>query len=152
MQRLARMDGLRGVLAVYVMLGHAMPFTNLPLWATAPFSHGEAAVDLFFALSGLVIVNSLERFGGEFRPFMAARAWRLLPVYFVALGLSIALLALGNPRAAMPWVGPAGASFWAEGLPQGFSWHLAAHFFLLHGVIPQRLLPYAYVTLLGPAW
>ena len=152
MQRLARMDGLRGILAVYVMLGHAMPFTDLPNWITAPFGHGEAAVDLFFALSGLVIVNSLERFGGEFLPFMAARARRLLPVYFVVLGLSIALLVLGNPLAAMPWVGPAGALFWAAGLPQGFPWHLAAHLFLLHGVMPQGLLPYAYVTLLGPAW
>jgi peptidoglycan/LPS O-acetylase OafA/YrhL len=152
MQRLPRMDGLRGVLAVYVMLGHAMPFAILPDWITAPFRHGEAAVDLFFALSGLVIANSLERFGGKFRPFMAARARRLLPVYFVALGLNVVLLMFGNPLAAMPWVGPVGGLFWAAVLPPGFSWHLAAHLLLLHGVIPQGLLPYAYVTLLGPAW
>jgi peptidoglycan/LPS O-acetylase OafA/YrhL len=47
MKRLTRLDGLRGVLAVYVMIGHAMPFVLLPGWAKAPFSHGEAAVDLF---------------------------------------------------------------------------------------------------------
>jgi peptidoglycan/LPS O-acetylase OafA/YrhL len=146
------MDGLRGVLAVYVLLGHALPFTDLPGWASAPFHHGEAAVDLFFALSGLVIVQSLERFGGKFRPFMAARACRLLPVYFLALALGIAMPLAGNPLAAMPWVGPAGAAFWATGLPPAFAWHLAAHVFLLQGIIPQGALPYAYVTLLGPAW
>jgi hypothetical protein len=134
MQRLPRMDGLRGLLAVYVMLGRAMPLAILPDWITAPFRHGEAGVDLFFALSGMVIANSLERFGGKFWPFMAARAWRLLPVYFVALGLSIVLLMFGNPLAAMPWVGPLGGLFWAAGVPQGFSGHLAAHLLLLHGV------------------
>ena len=64
MGRLTRLDGLRGVLAVYVMLGHAMPFVRLPAGLARPFGHGEAAVDLFFALSGLVIINSLERMHG----------------------------------------------------------------------------------------
>jgi peptidoglycan/LPS O-acetylase OafA/YrhL len=30
--------------------------------------------------------------------------------------------------------------------------HVLAHLTLLHGLIPQPILPYAYVTLLGPAW
>ncbi len=146
------MDGLRGVLAVYVLLGHAMPFTDVPGWMAAPFRHGEAAVDLFFALSGLVMVNSLERFGARFWPFMAARARRLLPVYFVVLALSVALLAMGNPLPAMPWVGVAARNIMEPVLPPDFAWHLAAHVLLLQGVIPQGVLPYAYVTLLGPAW
>jgi peptidoglycan/LPS O-acetylase OafA/YrhL len=51
------------------MAAHALPFAALPGWVLAPFNHGEAAVDLFFALSGLVIINALERFEGRFRPF-----------------------------------------------------------------------------------
>ena len=143
---------LRGVLAVYVLLGHALPFTALPGWAIAPFSHGEAAVDLFFALSGLVIVQSLERFGGQFRPFIAARARRLLPVYFLVLALSILLLTLGNPLRSMPWAGQGAAAIWPVGLPPVFGWHFLAHILLMQGVLPQGALPYAYVTLLGPAW
>src|ERR1700692_1336316 len=122
------MDGLRGVLAAYVLLGPDLPFTGLPGWATSPFRHGEAAVDLFFALSGLVIVQSLERFGGKFRPFMAARARRLLPVYFVVLALSVMLLTLGDPLRSMPGVGPAwgcrprsAGMFWRM-----FCWHRAS--------------------------
>ncbi len=149
---MVRMDGLRGLLALYVLLGHALPFTCLPSWAISPFGHGEAAVDLFFALSGLVIVQSLERFGGHFRPFLAARARRLLPVYFLVLGFAIALLPAGNPLALMPWAGPAAPLIWAAGLPPDFAAHVLAHLLLLHGALPQGWLPDAYITLLGPAW
>lgn len=152
MKRLSRLDGVRGVLAVYVMLGHALPFTNLPRWATAPFQHGEAAVDLFFCLSGLVIPVSLARFEGRFRPFIIARAHRLLPVYLIALGLSTLLLMLGNPLAAMPWVAASARFIMEPGLPPAAIWHVLAHLSLTQGVIPQGLLPFAYVTLLGPAW
>jgi peptidoglycan/LPS O-acetylase OafA/YrhL len=152
MQRLTRMDGLRGVLAVYVMLGHALALTNLPGWVLALFAHGEAGVDLFFALSGLVIVNALERFDGAFAPFMRARGRRLLPVYFIVLAVSILLVGLGDPLRTMPWVGVAGREVMETGLPGGLGWHVAAHVALVQGMIPQGALPYAYVTLLGPAW
>jgi peptidoglycan/LPS O-acetylase OafA/YrhL len=154
MERLVRLDGVRGALAVYVMVGHALPFTSVPEWVAGPFRHGEAAVDLFFCLSGLVVINSLERF--EFRawPFFVARGWRLLPVYWVVLGVSCALLFLGSPFASMPWLKPGSAAleFWAAGPPGRFGWHLAAHVLLVHGLLPQGLLPWAFITLLGPAW
>ncbi len=149
-ERLSRLDGLRGVLAVYVMLGHAMPFTVLPHWVAGPFSHGEAAVDLFFALSGLVIVNSLEHFGCRFWPFMRARAWRLLPVYFAVLALALVFYAW--PLPAMPWLGVAAGQIQPAALPRPFIWHLAAHLTLTQGLLPSGVLPYAFVTLLGPAW
>ncbi len=158
MGRLTRLDGLRGVLAVYVMLGHAMPFVRLPAALARPFAHGEAAVDLFFALSGLVIINSLERahgtFWGRFGHFMLARAWRLLPVYFCVLALAVVLIELPSPMPVMPWIAHSQAAqqTWAMQPPHPLLWHLAAHVTLLHGLIPQGLLPYAWISLLGPAW
>jgi len=154
MQRLARLDGLRGVLAVYVMLGHAMPFTALPGWVQGPLHHGEAAVDLFFCLSGLVVVNSLERFGHRAAPFFAARAWRLLPVYWCVLAFAVALMFLGSPLPDMGWVAPGSmaASFWALQPPKEFVWDLALHVSLLHGLVPQGVLPWGFLALLGPAW
>jgi peptidoglycan/LPS O-acetylase OafA/YrhL len=154
MERLTRLDGLRGVLAVYVMLGHAMPFTTLPGWITGPLHHGEAAVDLFFALSGLVIVNSLEHVRFRFWPFVRARARRLLPVYYAVLALAVFLIFLGSPLGFMPWVTQASAAgqFWALSLPPDFAWQLAAHLTLTHGLIPHGALPWAFITLLGPAW
>jgi len=148
------LDGLRGVLAVYVMLGHAAPFVVLPGCVEAALRHGEAAVDLFFCLSGLVVVQSLERFDFCAGPFLRARARRLLPVYFLVLAAAVLLLSAGSPLPEMPWlnVGSAGAEVWEQGLPAGVFWHLLAHVTLTQGLIPQGALPWAYVTLLGPAW
>ena len=64
MRRLECLDGLRGMLAVYLMLGHLAPFAVLPAWLQDAVSHGGAAVDVFFILSGLVITRSLSSAGG----------------------------------------------------------------------------------------
>ena len=79
MKRLECLDGLRGVLAVYVMLGHMAPFAALPNWIAGLFSHGGAAVDVFFMLSGLVILRSLESCRFQARPFLILRVTRIFP-------------------------------------------------------------------------
>lgn len=153
-----RLDGLRGVLAVYVMLGHAAPMIAWPGGTRriieALVSHGFAAVNLFFALSGLVIVQSVVRFEGRALPFLVARARRILPVYLVVLAAAILVLGLGDPFAHMPWLMPGDAAhqIWESGTPQPFWAHLTAHLLLLQGVMPRHLLPYAAFSLLGPAW
>ena len=154
MQRMTRLDGLRGLLAVYVMVGHAMPFVLVPGWVAAPFFHGEAAVDLFFCLSGLVVVQSMERFRYAPGPFLKARARRLLPVYFVVLAGAIVLDWMGSPLRDMGWVlpGSSGYKIWGGEPPARFGWHLLAHLTLTQGLIPQGALPWASVTLLAPAW
>jgi peptidoglycan/LPS O-acetylase OafA/YrhL len=152
MGRLKRLDGIRGLLAVYIMLGHALPLTTAPGMIQTLFRHGEAGVDIFFALSGLVITFSLQRRGAKFRPFIAARARRLLPVYFCVLPASLAIGLLGDPLRNLPWAGVPARDIVSATLPTPLWPHLLAHLTLLHGVIPQSVLPYAYVTLLGPAW
>lgn len=159
--RLRALDGLRGLLALYILAGHTIPFLWLPPgfgWVAGLVSHGRAAVDLFFALSGLVILQVLAR-GGLPGPsgavhFLALRAGRLLPVYWLALGLACLGLAAGNPLAAMPWLGAEGAAhnvLEAHWPPQP-GLHIAAHLLLLHGVLPPALLPGAEYAILGPAW
>ena len=83
MKRLECLDGLRGLLAVYVMLSHMAPFAVLPTWIAHPLSHGGAGVDMFFILSGLVIVGSLEKYHLQVRPFLIARAARIFPVFLI---------------------------------------------------------------------
>lgn len=156
--RLHLFDGLRGVLAVYVMLGHMAPM--LPLTPTgrrimtALFGHGLAAVDLFFALSGLVIVQSLARFEGRVGAFLIARARRLLPVYYVVLIAAMISLALPTPFAVMPWLHPGDAAhqIWAAGLPASLGAHLLAHLLLIQGALPLHTLNDVQFSLLGPAW
>jgi peptidoglycan/LPS O-acetylase OafA/YrhL len=156
--RLTRLDGLRGVLALYVMLGHTAPFIPWPPLLgrviEAVVSHGLAAVDLFFALSGLVIVQTVARFEGRVFPFLAARARRLLPVYFVVLALATLALAWRSPFAVMPWIHPGdmGADIWQQRLPGDWLVHLVLHVVLLQGITPRGVLPDLQFSLLSPAW
>lgn len=154
MKRLECLDGLRGVLAMYVMVGHMAPFAALPGWLQKPLSHGGAAVDVFFMLSGLVILRSLESHGFAVRPFLIARAARTFPVYLAMLGLGIAVQAMPVPFAAMPWIGPASPAhgMWADGWPPDWPARIAAHLTMTHGLFPSGILPDVWVSFLGAAW
>ena len=89
MKRLECLDGLRGLLALYVLLTHMVPFAALPAWVVWPLLHGEAAVDLFFVLSGMVIVRSLEHYNYRALPFLIARAARIFPVFLPVFALAV---------------------------------------------------------------
>jgi peptidoglycan/LPS O-acetylase OafA/YrhL len=154
MERLKCLDGLRGVLAVYVMLGHMAPFAVLPARLASALSHGGAAVDVFFILSGLAIVRSLESVGYRARPFLAARVARIFPVYLAMFALAVAVQPLPAGFGRMPWIeaGSPAFSIWSQGWPSAWLPELAAHLTMTHGLIPDGVLPDAWVSFLGAAW
>ena len=95
MRRLTCLDGLRGVLACYVMLSHTAPFAFMPpelAWLPAVLSHGGAAVDAFFILSGLVILRSLAALRHAARPFLIARTARIFPVFLLVFALAVLII------------------------------------------------------------
>ena len=97
MRRLVCLDGLRGRARV---LRHAQPHAAvppLPRWLHWLFRHGGAGVDVFFILSGLVIVQSLASFEYRRRPFLIARVARIYPVFLVVF------LSRGGGAAAGDW-------------------------------------------------
>ncbi|HET6610027.1 MAG TPA: acyltransferase, partial [Rhodopila sp.] len=154
MKRLECLDGLRGVLAVYVLLGHTAPFARLPDWIQSAVSHGAAAVDLFFALSGLVIVQSLDRAGGRVRPFLLARAGRIFPVFLPVFVVAVAIEPLSCGFDAMPWLpwtSPA-HSICVDGWPAAWLPEIVAHLTMTHGLFPWAVLPDVWVSFLGSAW
>ncbi|MCB8879185.1 acyltransferase [Acidisoma cellulosilytica] len=158
--RFLALDGLRGLLALYILLGHTIPFLDLPPALAGLgdlLSHGRAAVALFFVLSGLVILGSIEKFATLPHPtarFLLARAGRLIPVYALALALAALALSLGDPFPAMGWLSPGGAAhdIVESGWPHSALWHVMAHALLLQGLLPPALLPNAEFSILGPAW
>jgi peptidoglycan/LPS O-acetylase OafA/YrhL len=154
MKRLECLDGLRGVLAVYVMLGHMAPFSALPPWITRPLSHGGAAVDVFFILSGLVIVRSLESFRCQPWPFLIARAARIFPVYLAMFALAVAVQPLPSGFDRMPWIGPESLAhgMWSDGWPRSWPADIATHLTMTHGLWPAGVLPDIWVSFLGAAW
>jgi peptidoglycan/LPS O-acetylase OafA/YrhL len=154
MKRLECLDGLRGVLAVYVMLGHMAPFAALPDWVIGPLSHGGAAVDVFFILSGLVIIRSLESCRFAARPFLILRVTRIFPVFLAMFALGVAAQPLPVRFDTMPWIGPDSLArdIWSIGWPDDWAAGIAAHLTMTHGLFPNGVLPGMWVGFLGAAW
>ena len=159
--RLRALDGLRGLLALYILAGHSLPFLLLPPrlgWVASLAAHGRAAVDLFFALSSLVILHALDQSHVERRydawVFLGLRAGRLMPIYLLALALACLGLWAGNPFETMPWLGPESAAhaMLEASWPPRLWAQIAAHLLLLQGLLPPALLPDAEYALLGPTW
>jgi len=153
-KRLVCLDGLRGALAVYVMLSHTLPFAPLPGWLHWLFQHGGAGVDVFFILSGLVIVQSLAGYDYHALPFLIARFARIYPVFIAVFAFAVAVQPLATSFEEMAWIGPdSGARYlWAGGWPSNWLTGIATHLTMTHGLFPDGVLPGAWVAFLGTAW
>jgi peptidoglycan/LPS O-acetylase OafA/YrhL len=106
-QRLAGLDGLRGLAAVYVVINHVFlrtfpgyPVDHAPFWA-GWFIYGRFAVVVFIVLSGFSLALSPARHDwrlDSISRFARRRAWRILPAYWAALAFSLAVAWLIVPQ------------------------------------------------------
>jgi len=98
--RVAGLDGLRGLCALYVLLFHCWAYTfrgappgTGPVWL-GWLGFGRLAVVLFLILSGFSLALAPAgrgwRLGGVAR-FAQRRAWRILPPYWAALAFSLVI-------------------------------------------------------------
>ncbi len=92
--RLLFLDALRGVAAMAVFFSHAAERVSPALQAIVHtrFDLGHFGVTLFFLCSGFIIPVSLER-QNSFASFWISRIFRLYPLYWFTIGVSV-LLAL----------------------------------------------------------
>ncbi|WP_030924618.1 acyltransferase family protein [Streptosporangium amethystogenes] len=110
--RLAGLDGIRGIAALFVVVHHCwlMSFPGYPA-NTGPswlgwLLYGHFAVVVFIVLSGFSLAVSPARSGwrlGGVRRFAQRRAWRILPPYWAALTFS---LVVAWTLVAQPGEGP----------------------------------------------
>jgi peptidoglycan/LPS O-acetylase OafA/YrhL len=112
-KRLAGLDGLRGVAALFVVLHHCwllsfpgFPVNDAPGW-TGWLLYGHFAVVVFIVLSGFSLAVSPARSGwrlGSLPTFFSRRAWRILPPYWAALlfSLVIAWTVIPQPGQQVP--------------------------------------------------
>jgi len=142
------------MLALYVLLSHMAPFAAVPHWLAQSLSHGEAAVDVFFILSGMVIVRSVVGFGYDARAFLVARAGRIFPVFLLVFPVAVAVQVLPTGFERMPWIGPdsPARSIWSGGWPASWLPEIVAHLTMSHGLFPDGVLPNAWVSFLGASW
>jgi peptidoglycan/LPS O-acetylase OafA/YrhL len=87
--RLAWLDALRGFAALCVVYDHGSTLVLQPSrgFLYHVFNFGQYGVFVFFLVSGYIVPASLER-KGSVRSFWISRAFRLYPMYLVALMLA----------------------------------------------------------------
>ncbi len=112
-QRLAGLDGIRGLAAVFVVINHVFlrafpgyPVDHAPVWA-AWFIYGRFAVVVFIVVSGFSLALSPARHGWRLDgvlDFARRRARRILPAYWAALAFSlvVAWLVIPQPGQGVP--------------------------------------------------
>jgi peptidoglycan/LPS O-acetylase OafA/YrhL len=156
--RLPELDGIRGIAIIWVVLYNTtdlLPPTLHGAWQMLAFlvHPGWIGVQLFFALSGFLITQSLldtQRATNYFRAFYARRALRTLPLYYTVL---ILLLIVAPALRVGPRLLQANLKEqlslwlffvnWTHTAPYGFAhfWSLAVEeqFYLLWPLIVHRI-------------
>jgi peptidoglycan/LPS O-acetylase OafA/YrhL len=105
-RRVAGLDAIRGLAALYVVVSHCRlltfpgyPANTGPGWLSW-LLHGRLAVVVFITLSGFSLAIAPARDGWQLRGtlrFARRRAWRILPPYWAALVFSLAIAATVTP-------------------------------------------------------
>jgi len=157
-KRVLEFEGLRGFLSWWVVIDHILlscGFTaeTLPTGIRL-VTRGDYAVDVFIILSGFVIFKLLADGQETYRVFLVRRFFRLYPVFLVCLALAVALRPLiwsnlthwpENPTVLLGrlnWLNDT-AHLWQN---------IAAHLVMLHGAVPNFIIPNSALALLAPAW
>lgn len=158
--RIDGLEGLRGLMSLWVWVSHVSTMATLPFDKHAGWglilANGEFAVGVFVILSGFVISLALDSpKTPSYTGFLIRRGFRLFPIYLISLYVSVLLLGPSiTALQQLPWDGPrtAGRLEIFQNTINYFWSHLLLHTFLLHGIVPDKLLPSTSFAFMGQAW
>ena len=151
-------EGLRGWLAWFVVLGHCIQATDLNevRILSKIYSSGLLAVFVFVIVSGFVITHLLLVKKESYWAYITRRFLRLYPLFILACTLGAFALpfyvdALSHHVA---WKSQAAEMYGSLIASQNghFVGHLIAHGVMLHSAIPDGILPLAAFVFCPPAW
>lgn len=143
---------LRGLAALWVFISHILMIVD---WQIPVLSRGALAVDVFILLSGFVITLMRINEPETYTVYIFRRFMRLYPLFIIAVILGIATSHLyAVVLGASPWADAPSPEFLnrAENEARDFWTHLALHLTMLHGVVPDTVLPQAPLMFSGPLW
>jgi peptidoglycan/LPS O-acetylase OafA/YrhL len=154
MRHIRELDGLRGIMALWVVFGHMLSALP-PLFGLVPNSlYNSCPVQVFIMLSGFVIFSLLDRGVESYSRYIISRAFRIFPVYWVMLLISIFSLNFSGDilRASPHGFATDSRLQLVEAAKNNLIPHILFHIPLLQGVVPNRFLPYSALTFIGQAW
>lgn len=154
MKYVREFEALRGLLAIWVLVGHVASAVAIHGRLFQERFYNEYAVDVFIILSGFAITALIDKRPEPYRLYIARRALRIFPAYLFYLAISVAVAAIalqiwtnspdGSMKAARIGIAADTLAYWP--------WHLLAHVTGLHGLVPPRFLPSTDYAFLGQAW
>jgi peptidoglycan/LPS O-acetylase OafA/YrhL len=144
--RVMGLDGLRGLLALYVVMFHCWLYTVRgfpanpgPVWL-GWLLYGRLAVVFFLLLSGFSLALSAAANGwhlGGLARFLRRRAWRIVPPYWAALVFSLVIAW----RWPWPWLAAlAAAPVLTLMIAKGSVWTVEHYFWIDLAVAPAMAL------------
>ncbi|MAY36257.1 MAG: hypothetical protein CMN84_09185 [Spongiibacteraceae bacterium] len=160
MKRLSHFDGLRGVLAFWVFVQHWLQASGYRGSADGTFirllTSAGYAVHVFIMLSGFVIAYLLYESRENYRDYITRRFFRLYPVFIVCLLASILTfnlpLVIEGMLPASPWGNFPELVKITNNTAENLAVHVGMHLTMLHGLLPDQVLPSSAVAFLPPAW
>lgn len=157
--KLAGLEGLRGIMCVWVVITHTLTIAALPIYKNEGvgmlLANGTYAVGVFILLSGFVIAFLLDSKKEQYGLYIARRALRLFPAYLLCLLISILILDMSieflnqlifeHPKTA-------NRLELFQDTKENLATHSFLHLFMLHGVVTSEFLPSSAYAIMGQAW
>lgn len=158
LQKFEAIEGLRGWMAWWVVLGHALHVSGagefLPQTVAGLLTGGEMAVQVFMIVSGFVIAHLLMTKRQTYSKYIALRYFRIAPLFLVATAAAILTRDLYEVAYIdNPWAFDS-AMRADRMIEEARNWlaHSILHISMMHGVVPDSILPYSSTTFLAPGW
>lgn len=158
MKRIAEFEALRGMLALWVVVGHVFRHSGYEpedLGHFGLFASPGLPVDVFIILSGFVIFNLLDHKDEGYFAFIIRRFFRLFPLFVAVLVVSALFAGLHKSWVDnFPWKTAyfVGISGIADASVTHLASQFAVHLTMLHGLVPDSILPFSEYGLVGQAW
>lgn len=116
--------------------------------------HNECAVQVFMIISGFVITHLILSKTEVYRDYAARRFFRLFPLYMMMVLAAVVSRELYAEAFGLnPWFTEPQMRLDRLAV-ENANWpiHAALHLTMLHGALPDTILPFASSTFLAPAW
>lgn len=153
-QRLPRfvaIDGLRAWMAWLVVFSHILQLAFPRSELFGLYDIGGHAVDTFIIISGFVITHLIIQRPTSYISFLIPRFMRLFPAFCLSCIFGFLAYWSASAWAQPEWFNVVFEKEW-ESIKQFWPYHLFAHLFMIHGAIPNTLLPYSQYAFNPPGW